>query len=237
MFYASILFGASFILDVPDAINRLKNHFFPPQSWECPQDKNIKGFILDDDPKYNHNLLFDVGQQTPLIPLKNQKLYDKALNDDKTESQFKFCFGDLDKKEWECFISIEFDESSELLLSTRVFDETGKIACEIKDNFFILNKNCAYKYNLDERGIELIDDELDVIFNLDLKNDTIRINGIFYNDRIAKIALQQHGINQTIPIDENKKQVLEYCKEQRGRINKIFCYEGRDWFRKRAPCK
>ena len=67
-----------------------------------------------------------------------------------------------------------------MLISLKVFDLKGNLIAEVENNFWRPNRNFTGKFNYDDRGFEVIDNQGNIAVNIEfVGNNQIVINGIF----------------------------------------------------------
>jgi len=238
--FAALLAIGGFHADVYSPIaQKISNFRNPSQIWECEQDKNVRGIVLTKLPQYSEDIFFNYGKKVPVTVLdKVSETYHK--NKEKgLISYSKMCIGRSETEDKSnCLIEVKVTGEEEILLSSMVYDEFGKLICKIEENEFLLNTDCILTYNLDKNGFEVIDDEDDVIFNLDYKNNEIIFNGVLLGNNKINIFLGDEGVDKwrsLIGLDNaTKRKMVEEGLSKRKKIKKIFVYTGKDWFGKRA---
>ena len=143
-------------------------------------------------------------------------------------------------------ILIGFDHNK-MLISMRVFDFKGNLIAEIENNFWRPNKNFTGKFNYDDHGFEVIDNEGNIAVSIDIAGvNQLEIQGVFplkdqkltifagqqlrvlsfkNPDIEAKIQAEHH-----ISYDDYLNQILHNL-----RIRQLFEYTGKNWLHKRKP--
>lgn len=135
---------------------------------------------------------------------------------------------------------------NKLLLSMQVFDLKGNLIAEIEDNFWRPNRNFTGKYNYDDKGFEVLDNEDNIAVNINITDSgNLEIQGIFpYKDSGTIMLCGSNGL-RTLSFNNlefetiiNKKYHMSYddyfnkCVKE-VKIRRLFNYTGNDWLHKR----
>ncbi|MCR9264554.1 MAG: hypothetical protein NXH86_10375 [Flavobacteriaceae bacterium] len=126
-----------------------------------------------------------------------------------------------------CTLSYRISEDGEFLLTAKLYDIEGLPVTIIKDNYLIDIDPNNYKYNYDDRGMEIVDKHLNVIFSLNLLNSTtVEMRGILkYGNSRMIIRGDSTMLLQSDDVEKN----YGYWAS----IPRLFEYTGEDWKGKR----
>lgn len=200
---------------ISDVFKPLKEVIAPPQAWQCEQDKNIRGVILDFPPSISNVVYIDYGSREGAYITLNKlnKLYVPVFLNEKAP------------------IIIEITERGEMLVSARIHDINGCLIAVIERNQFLMNLNCLLSYNLDKKGFELVDENFNVVFNIDYKEKILNINGILRTETMIITMLHDQKLFGYEPISDSS---IKMGLEMKKTITPIFKYTGNSWFGQRA---
>ncbi|TWJ02443.1 hypothetical protein JN11_01416 [Mucilaginibacter frigoritolerans] len=198
-------------------------------AYEAAENLQSGELHLDFSQAFTDKISFRIGGNTFSNPLKNFKMGAKI-----------FQFADKDP------ISIGFDHSK-ILISMKVFDLKGNLIAEIENNFWRPNRNFTGKFNYDDHGFEVMDNEGNIAVSIDITGtNQLDIQGVFpiKEQKIIIFAGQQMNIlafknpdieaqvqaRHHISYDDYLNQILHDL-----RIRQIFEYTGKNWLHKRRP--
>lgn len=123
-------------------------------------------------------------------------------------------------------------KNQKILLSLNVYDFYGNLIAEIKDNYWRPNKNFTGKFNYDQNGFEVVNNQGNISVNVDfVGNNKIVIQGIFpfRDERSIIIAEKDRFSVGTLPTSE-----IEFNKLMNGcNIRQLFEYTGKNWLHQR----
>lgn len=149
-----------------------------------------------------------------------------------------FVFGKTDP------LSINFD-NDKMLISIKVIDLQGKLIAEIENNNWRPNRNFTGKFNYDDTGFEVMDNEGNIALSVDIiGNNQIHVQGIFPLKSEGIIILAGRAMS-TIPIKSKRAELdiyqnyhMEYDSYLSNAIENIsitqlFEYTGKNWLHKR----
>jgi len=230
-------FFTDFFFPLREKVSETMN---PPDYWECDQDKNIRGIIMSNikgSIGTDNEIEFRFGFNNPIrLPIMLEKPNQTAcLFPSLTDFFKKYC-------------SITYKiVQSRLMLSADIYDIDGCLAAKISDNQFVLNRNCAYTWNFDDYGFEIIDSNFDVIFSLNFEPPNIlSVQGVFYDGEYFVVVpnptfdgseTSNHEHNKlvrsgpiAVGVPKEDKATLEKMKKS---LKPLFEYLGKDWFGKR----
>lgn len=127
-----------------------------------------------------------------------------------------------------CTLSYKISEDGEFLLTAKLYDIEGKPVTIIKDNYVMEIDPNRYRYNYDDKGMEIVDNHLNVIFSLNLlEGNMVEMRGILkYSD---KRMIIKGDTTMLLQADSAKKD-YRYWES----IPRLFEYTGDDWKGKRA---
>jgi hypothetical protein len=117
-----------------------------------------------------------------------------------------------------------------ILLTIKVFDFTGKWILEIKDNYWVRNRNNTGAFNYNDTSFEILDNYGNVALNLDLRNNNlIFIQGyvpggggiIAFGDSMSQLAINA----QT-----NSRVISDFLGSV---VTQIFYHAGPNWLHRR----
>lgn len=80
------------------------------------------------------------------------------------------------------------EKDGEVKLSFKIRNKNGELVAEMVDNEWELNRRNFYKRNFDNSAIEVIDNQGDVIFQIELMHDRIKLQGKLYSKTGLGIA-------------------------------------------------
>ena len=126
-------------------------------------------------------------------------------------------------------IHVKFHED-QVLVSTILNDEMGNVVVELNDSEWVLNKTNFLSINYDDSALEIINNQGLIIFQMEFKNKTLTMSGIYYTEENAIVYSNQGQF--VIPIStENFKGQL---KKSASNIIRIFQHTGEDYLGKRT---
>lgn len=146
------------------------------------------------------------------------------------------------------FLYIRLDvKTMTTLFNKEIYDLDGNLIAEIENNRWRINRNFIGKFNYDEEGVEIIDNQGKIVFSLNIVDSvSIRVQGIFIDRYFHRgVLIAGYLKNEFFPIKtpENiaeilKKKNLSYenaLKEaiERVEFRQLFEYTGNDWLHKR----
>lgn len=146
------------------------------------------------------------------------------------------------------FLYIRLDvKTMTTLFNKEIYDIDRNLIAEIENNRWRINKNFIGKFNYDEKGVEIIDNQGKIVFSLDIIDSvSIRIQGIFIDRNFNKgILIAGHLSNEIFPIktpesmaeilDKKKLSYENAFKEavERVQFKQLFQYTGNNWLHKR----
>ncbi|MFP2997443.1 hypothetical protein ABN763_16110 [Spongiivirga sp. MCCC 1A20706] len=208
-----------FINDVPDAVDRIKKIYDPPNYKKCDQDDNIRGIILSKQKNLKPGLMkISVGisdQSGILAPIPFNY---------NNESLCFFPFQGLDRF---CSLKYRISRDNRLLVSANIYDTNGCLVGKIDENLFVLNDSCQFTWNSDDFGFEVMDSDFDVVMTILFEPpDLIKVQGVINN--LDKFVIIKDGGMSFIDKDSTEKLFLTKRK-----LQPVFEYLGEDWFGKR----
>jgi hypothetical protein len=118
-----------------------------------------------------------------------------------------------------------------LLVGTKVYNIDGALIAEIEESNWRPNKNFTGKFNYDDRGFEVIDNNGNIVISINMINDyLIQLQGIFsYNRHVYTYGLASAIDNANRPnFRQEVQESIRNC-----RIQQLFEYTGKDWLHKR----
>jgi hypothetical protein len=123
------------------------------------------------------------------------------------------------------FFTVEGTESlkfkvinGELTVSATILDHDGKYVLKIEDNKWSRNPQVTGGFNYDQNGFEILDNNGDVIFNLDVQGNMIILQAVFYTPRIV-VIYSNNGL-----MDASRQG--DYRKKIRDNVKQLFEYNG-----------
>jgi hypothetical protein len=123
----------------------------------------------------------------------------------------------------------------QIVFSYRAKDVHGQEVLKIIDNIWTLRDGLFYRYNYDENGFELLDEEENVLFSYDIIDSrTIKIQGYRYLDQ-NKVEILGRYQNMLVEREDGKDFLKEIGKKQlMCNVSRIFEYSGKNWFHNRT---
>jgi hypothetical protein len=116
---------------------------------------------------YNSPLMWDVGDH---IHVFDDGMFDIS----KAQDSYQI-FKTLVFKAW--------IENNQVYINTDVVDSTGALIARIIKNEWAINPSKRWDKNFDDNGLEVIDNGGNVVFQIDIIQNKIRLQGMFYNMR------------------------------------------------------
>lgn len=160
----------------------------------------------------------EVGSNTIV---NNVKAYKKDVN------LRRFC-GNINNIDPNFFFRIS---DSILLIRTKIFDLNQNLIAEVDHNKWRINKNFVSKFNFDNRGFEVFDNQGRIALNVDvLADNKIAVQGIFVdNSHDGALVATSEGAEYVGGIKSSNAAVdiNEYLKDHP--IRQLFEYTGSKW--------
>lgn len=212
-----VIFG--FYSGVKDAGKDLLQAFTPePNYWYCEQDNNIRGIIFkNSDFKDYEYINVRVGnyQSTSSFSLP----IERGLN---APSQ---CLFRINNSEENCNITFYISKNNEFIINANIYDSSECLVGKIKENKFVLNKNCQFTWNRDDFGFEIVDSNFNIVISLSYHPpNNIGFAGVFKNKKTEIFVIEDYIYS--FPDKKVKDSLQEIISPQ-------FEYFGKDWFGKR----
>jgi len=113
-------------------------------------------------------------------------------------------------------------------ISSTIFDQEGNLIAEIDANSWRPNKNMICRFNYDNRGLEVIDNKRRIVFNIDIKNDSLVIQGVFNDSEHKQVWI--YGNNGMNGLDISRQREIDNLRTS---IRPLFVYTGKNWLHKR----
>ena len=169
----------------------------PPNVWMNNQDKNIGGSLFTDLSVDSFLYVYD--SNNGVIGGLNKEIPEDYSNSYGKDSKWYF-------------LTFEINYKLDFIIDAEIYDESGCIVGEINRNIFTLNDECMFTYNKDDTAFEVIDNNNNVVFNLEIyKNKALLINSP-KKDGIQKF----HRSYKTHTLTNRKsiKRIFQYCGEE-----------------------
>lgn len=194
----------------------------PPNYWQCDQDQNIRGILLNDVYTKKKNEIF------LLLGLRGKQSF--RINSPSGHLKKEpSCILPAGRMNYECAIRYRLTKKKKLLVSADLFDVNHCLVGKISDNRFILNQDCGFTWNFDEVGFEVVDSDFNVVFSLHYyPPEAIAIQGVFYSGG-ELVCINDEGIRYL-----TDKEPSEIHKARKT-VRPMFEYFDKDWFGKRNP--
>lgn len=93
-------------------------------------------------------------------------------------------------------------EDGELKISTVIRDKDGKIIAKLEANEWQVNPNLIFDRNFDDRAVEVINEEGEVILQADFDGESVVFAGIFYLEDGSRVAIGENVIERRPPGEE-----------------------------------
>lgn len=119
-------------------------------------------------------------------------------------------------------------EKDKIYLSTKLLNSEGKLIVEIVENRWNINKNKVFSLNFDEKGLEIIDENGFVNFQIDINNSSFSIKMFFYRGNEV-IFINDSGININKLNNENYDNFIKLATS----VKPIFRHYGGNFIGKR----
>ncbi|WP_291968145.1 hypothetical protein [Maribacter sp.] len=119
-------------------------------------------------------------------------------------------------------------DKGKLLISSKVYDSEMNLALEIIDGEWASNKSNNFSINYDASGLEIINNKGQIQLQLDLYDNIIRINGLFYNN--DTVVLLSDGMTTMKNITDNRKKINDFMKV----LERNFKHTGKDYLGTRS---
>jgi hypothetical protein len=136
-------------------------------------------------------------------------------------------------------------KNGKLFLTIKIYDIEKRIVGEVINNDWRPNLNCSSKYNYDDHGFEVFDNEGRIAFNISLDGNVLKFKGIFYDPETkAVVDACDNGVTTTVygvswadsaTAFEEKMSAKEFVDKMgdQCQITQLFRYTGTDWVGKR----
>jgi hypothetical protein len=127
-------------------------------------------------------------------------------------------------------LSFHISNENYLNVSAKFYNEEGDLVGAVKENQFISVRKNQISWNFDDKGLEVIDNDMHVNLLVDYAGgDSIKIRGILGHPE--GYAILTDSEMRVIPRSHKSyKEILRTSKQQ---IKPTFEYFGNDWFGKR----
>lgn len=111
-------------------------------------------------------------------------------------------------------------ENNELKVSASIRDKSGQIIAILNENEWDL-KNKDYDRNFDDKALEVINNENEVVFQIKFNDEFVQIWGVFYNkdgtgsyiEQLNESGLVMGGLNKNETKIINVKKIFRYPSE------------------------
>ncbi len=200
-----------------DLIKPVLNNFREPIYKVCPQDGKVRG-IIRGVPKLENRKVFPINLGIRKSKIKLHYYIGKGEN-----FQCFNPYGTMFKNV--CPFSFKIDQEGYVFINIDLYDFDGKIIGRVRDNEFVLNINCEFSWNMDDKGFEIVNQNYDVVFSLNFSDDKeIYMQGVFYD-------LNQYVLisSNYIIFNDDRDYIIEAQKE----LPKMFKYTGKEYFETR----
>lgn len=200
-----------------DLIKPVFQSFQEPHFIYCEADNKIRG-VVRGKPKLNKtkDLPINLGIKDKQVTLLINNPIKGKLN----------CFNPYDELfENYCPFSYTIDEDGYFYFNMIVIDYKSNDIGRIRNNKFVLNQNCNFSWNMDEKGFEVVDSNYNVVFSIDFSIDgEVSIQGLFYDYPKCVIIGRDF-----IQVAETQEEIAYGQKK----LTKMFEYYGTDYFETR----
>lgn len=116
--------------------------------------------------------------------------------------------------------------------SVTVYDLSGNLLAEVKENVWRRNPNSTCKFNYDSRGFEIIDNRGFTALSVNLDSRTqVSIEGYFFDRKSGFFYIYGGNSFQNLPITSPIKEIFGTI--ERAHIRTLFEYSGKNWIGKR----
>ncbi len=145
------------------------------------QDDNVRGILIPPDKFSNSSVYLDLGGGKGAF-YKYETLKNGSPGQPETYEGYEgihvLTYDSKDIK-YGSILSLHIDDDNYLKVSAKFYNSEGKLVGALKNNEFINIRKNQISWNYDEKGFEVIDDDLNVNLLVDFKeNDTLIIRGI-----------------------------------------------------------
>lgn len=120
-------------------------------------------------------------------------------------------------------------KDDKLYFSIQIRDQFNRIVIDVRDNQWAIKKSQIFSVNHDERGVELINSEGEVCFQLDIKDNKINILGFNFEREGVTFFVKRAITN----IRYNDPDFANKFNQYYGTIERIFYHQGNDYLGKR----
>lgn len=231
LFLGGLVFIAS-VIDLPKAYENLIDYFYPKNYIISETDNNVRGIILD-NPETN-------GMKTLSLAfgMSNTKSFISHIPYEAQRNKY-LCM--LDPFDMHCNYSYRIDLDYRLFISAKLYDISGNLIGDIKDNEFILNLNNQFSWNMNDKAFEIIDSKGLVLFSLKYTPpNVLNLQGVINNfdgkylvmgvdgKSVFKSVIKQEDNN----IVDSQKQLEYDLMNSQKTLKKVFSYHGVDYFGK-----
>lgn len=200
-----------------DLVKPIFNSLKEPDYIYCETDNKIRG-VIKGRPRLKSM------ESVPInLGVKNKKL--TLLMDFNKEGEFK-CFNPYNELfEYYCPFSYRIDEDGYFYFNMIFVDYKTNDIGRVENNEFVLNQNCAYSWNIDDNGFEVVDNNFKVVFSIDFSIEgEISLQGVFYDGpRFITIGKNFIGFST------NEAEVIE----DQNKLIPMFEYISSDYFKTR----
>ncbi|WP_156125353.1 hypothetical protein [Cellulophaga sp. Hel_I_12] len=202
--------------------------------WECNPDRNQRGILLSSaNSNKKDSIHFILGPSSR----KNDSTF-FGLNWKGSISVLKqrMCFfpkGLENHLPTDCNLQVKVDSLTNRILFTGILKNSkGEASLIMEDSQFVLNNDCLFTWNQDDRGFEILDSYNRVIFSINyvLPNE-IWLRGILFDNTIGKKSIITGQMLSKQPI-ENNSHLIDSIEKL---IVPLFVYTGEGWVGKRNP--
>jgi hypothetical protein len=211
--------GKEFIKEIKDGIKK------EPDYWYCEQDQNIRGelSIFNNTAK---DSVFYIRYLEPGIMFELSK--EDGRND-------YFCYNPINEnnKYDDCTIRLEYDPELGILFSMEAYDTQDCLVGLIEKNNFLINEDCTFIWNMDDRAFEIVDNNYKVILSIERVNgNQFKFQGIIPDPSEKLYTL----ISNTELLNKFSRREIEE-KLKKDPIKRLFSYTGKDYIGKRIDSK